>query len=144
MTYTEMANDLLRFMDSRALDQVTLVGHNIGGKTAMRFAGLYPERVKGLVSFDTAPTGTADDKKKLTRQSIQTIRSLDVEGKSKKAAVDIISQKFQDRGVANMISNNLAYTDVDNHQKVRWCVNFDSILNSLDSLVGFEPAQNKY
>lgn len=94
MTYTEMANDLLRFMDSRALDQVTLVGHNIGGKTAMRFAGLYPERVKGLVSFDTAPTGTADDKKKLTRQSIQTIRSLDVEGKSKKAAVDIISQKF--------------------------------------------------
>lgn len=144
MTYTEMANDLLRFMDSRALDQVTLVGHNIGGKTAMRFAGLYPERVKGLVSFDTAPTGTADDKKKLTRQSIQTIRSLDVEGKSKKAAVDIISQKFQDRGVANMISNNLAYTDVDNHQKVRWCVNFDSILNSLDSLAGFEPAQNKY
>lgn len=94
MTYTEMANDLLRFMDSRVLDQVTLVGHNIGGKTAMRFAGLYPERVKGLVSFDTAPTGTADDKKKLTRQSIQTIRSLDVEGKSKKAAVDIISQKF--------------------------------------------------
>jgi esterase len=90
MTYTEMANDLLRFMDSRALGKVTLIGHNIGGKTAMRFAGLYPERVNGLVSFDTAPVGTADDKKKLTRQSIETIRALDVEGKSKKAAVDII------------------------------------------------------
>lgn len=67
MSYTEMAEDLLRFIDSRALSKVTLIGHNIGGKTAMRFAGLYPERVKGLVSFDTAPTGTADDKKKLTR-----------------------------------------------------------------------------
>ncbi len=54
-----MANDLLRFFNSRALDQVTLVGHNIGGKTAMRFASMFPERVKGLVSFDTAPTGTA-------------------------------------------------------------------------------------
>ena len=43
-----------------------------------------------------------------------------------------------------MISNNLAYTDVDNHSKVRWCVNFDAILNSLDSLVGYEPAQTKY
>jgi len=43
-----------------------------------------------------------------------------------------------------MISNNLAYTDEDNHQTVRWCVNFDSILNSLDSLVGFEAALNKY
>jgi hypothetical protein len=43
-----------------------------------------------------------------------------------------------------MISNNLAYTDADNHQKVKWCINFDAILNSLDSLVGFEPAQNKF
>ena len=63
MTYTEMANDLLRFIDSRALNKVTLIGHNIGGKTAMRFAGLFPERVKGLVSFDTAPIGTANDNK---------------------------------------------------------------------------------
>jgi len=43
-----------------------------------------------------------------------------------------------------MISNNLAYTDEDNHQTVKWCINFDSILNSLDSLVGFEPATSKY
>lgn len=55
MTYSEMADDLARFLDMRDLNQVTLVGHNIGGKTAMTFAGLYPERVKGLVSFDTAP-----------------------------------------------------------------------------------------
>jgi hypothetical protein len=39
-----------------------------------------------------------------------------------------------------MISNNLAYTDADNHQTVRWCVNFDAILNNIDSLVGFEAA----
>jgi esterase len=63
MTYSEMAEDLLRFIDSRSIGKVTLVGHNIGGKTAMRFAGLYPERVKGLVSFDTAPIGSAEDKK---------------------------------------------------------------------------------
>lgn len=43
-----------------------------------------------------------------------------------------------------MISNNLAYTDADNHQTVKWCVNFDSILSSLDSLVGFEHSQDKY
>ena len=110
----------------------------------MRFAGLYPNRVKGLISLDTAPTGTAEDKKRLTRQSIEAIKALDVEGKSKKAALDVIQQKFQDRGVANMISNNLAYTEEDNHQKVRWCINFNSILNSLDSLVGFEPASTKY
>ena len=62
MNYTEMADDLLSFLDLRALKQVTIVGHNIGGKTAMRFAGMYPDRVKGLISFDTAPIGTTPDK----------------------------------------------------------------------------------
>lgn len=62
MKYSEMADDLLRFFDSRALSQVTLIGHNIGGKTAMTFASMYPNRVKGLISFDTAPTGTSADK----------------------------------------------------------------------------------
>jgi esterase len=38
MNYSEMADDLARFLDSRALDKITLVGHNIGGKTAMKFA----------------------------------------------------------------------------------------------------------
>lgn len=60
----------------------------------MRFAGLYPNRVKGLISLDTAPTGTAEDKKRLIRQSIEAIKALDVEGKSKKAALDVIQQKF--------------------------------------------------
>ena len=59
MTYTDMANDLIRFLDSRMLDKVTLIGHNIGAKTAMHTASLFPNRVKGLISLDTAPQGTA-------------------------------------------------------------------------------------
>lgn len=38
MTYADMANDLLRFIDVRELEQITLIGHNIGGKTAMAFS----------------------------------------------------------------------------------------------------------
>lgn len=51
----------------------------------------------------------------MTRQTLETIRGLDIEGKSKKGALDVIAAKFTDRGIANMISNNLAYTDQDNH-----------------------------
>lgn len=71
MTYTEMAEDLVRFLDSRELDQVTLIGHNIGGKTAMRFAGLYPWRLKGLICLDTAPVQIAEDKAQSTRDIIR-------------------------------------------------------------------------
>jgi len=62
MNYEEMADDLARFLDMRGLERIALVGHNIGGKTAMTFAGMYPERVKGFVCFDTAPVSTPSDK----------------------------------------------------------------------------------
>lgn len=43
-----------------------------------------------------------------------------------------------------MISNNLAYTEEDDHQTVRWCVNLDSIISNLDTLCGFEAADIKF
>jgi pimeloyl-ACP methyl ester carboxylesterase len=144
MRYGEMSDDLLRFLDSRSLEQVTLVGHNIGGKTAMCFAGRHSERIKGLIVLDTAPVATASDKVAMTLSTIQSIRALDVEGKSKKAALEVVQSKFQDKGIANMISNNLAYTEDDNHATVRWCVNLDAIIDNLEDLCGFEPASNKY
>ena len=37
----------------------------------MRFAGLHSERVQGLISLDTAPVGTAQDKVKMTRSTVE-------------------------------------------------------------------------
>lgn len=100
--------------------------------------------MKGLISFDTAPASTSADKIQMTKATIQMIKDLDVEGKTKKAALDVIHQKFPDRGIANMISNNLAYTAESDHQTVKWCVNLDSILKNIEKLSGFEPAARKY
>ena len=137
MTYSEMANDLIRFLDNRKLDKVILVGHNIGGKTAMHTASLFPERIKGLISLDTAPIGTTNDKKLQTLKTLETITSLDVEGKTRKSAIEIIGKKFTDKGIANMISNNLAYSNENEHKTVNWCVNLDSIVSNIDQIVGF-------
>lgn len=86
-----MADDLARFLDSRDLQKVSLIGHNIGGKTAMRFAGIYPDRVKGLISLDTAPIATSPDKIELTKKTLKQIISLNIEGKTKKGALEIVS-----------------------------------------------------
>ena len=115
MTYADMANDLLRFIDVRELEQITLIGHNIGGKTAMAFSWLFPTRVAGLISLDTAPVASSSDLRAKTLASIQQIRAIDIEGKSRKAAIDLINSKFSDKGVANLITNNLAYTDENDH-----------------------------
>ena len=63
----------------------------------MMTATLYPERVKGFVSLDTAPMPNPEEKlKKLTLDNLQSIKALDVIGKSRKAAIDVIQNAYPD------------------------------------------------
>ena len=55
MNYRLMADDLREFMDDRALDRAHVLGHSMGGKTAMQFALQYGSRVDRLVVVDVAP-----------------------------------------------------------------------------------------
>ncbi|HSQ76757.1 MAG TPA: alpha/beta fold hydrolase, partial [Bacteroidota bacterium] len=54
-SYPAMAEDLREFMDLHGIDEAFLLGHSMGGKTVMQFAGKYPERARALVVVDIAP-----------------------------------------------------------------------------------------
>jgi len=54
--YHHMAEDLQQFMDSQWMhDGAHIIGHSMGGKTAMQFALEHPDLVKKLVVVDIAP-----------------------------------------------------------------------------------------
>lgn len=55
MNYPLMAADLNALLDELGIQQAILVGHSMGGKTAMALADLAPERVAKLVVIDIAP-----------------------------------------------------------------------------------------
>jgi pimeloyl-ACP methyl ester carboxylesterase len=55
MNYRVMAEDVLGFLDSQRLQRASLLGHSMGGKTAMMFSLLYPQRVDKLICADIAP-----------------------------------------------------------------------------------------
>ena len=55
MNYQLMAEDLREFMQAQHLATVRLLGHSMGGKTAMQFALAHPEKVVKLVATDIAP-----------------------------------------------------------------------------------------
>ena len=54
-SYQAMTADLLLYCEYHKLDQVVLLGHSMGGKTAMEFAVAHPDRVSKLVIADIAP-----------------------------------------------------------------------------------------
>jgi len=53
--YELMAEDLKRYCDHHNLSNITLLGHSMGGKTAMLFATKYPELVNKLLVADISP-----------------------------------------------------------------------------------------
>ncbi len=53
--YKVMAEDLRELMQAQSLTRVHLLGHSMGGKTAMEFALSHPESVEKLIVVDIAP-----------------------------------------------------------------------------------------
>ncbi|HMP28638.1 MAG TPA: alpha/beta fold hydrolase [Saprospiraceae bacterium] len=55
LNYTLLAQDIIAFANQIDLEQFILVGHSMGGKTAMKVTSLAPELVEKLVVIDVAP-----------------------------------------------------------------------------------------
>ncbi|WP_394907585.1 alpha/beta fold hydrolase [uncultured Mesonia sp.] len=54
-SYTILAADVRNYCRDHKLEKVVLMGHSMGGKTAMKTAVTYPELIKDLVVVDIAP-----------------------------------------------------------------------------------------
>ena len=53
--YATMVNDLKEFIDDQKLGQPVILGHSMGGKTAMNFALAHPDSLSKLIVVDIAP-----------------------------------------------------------------------------------------
>jgi pimeloyl-ACP methyl ester carboxylesterase len=62
-------HDLAQLIDQQRLAPVTIVAHSLGGNIALRYAGIYPEKVKALVSIE----GLGPSPKALAERARQTI-----------------------------------------------------------------------
>jgi esterase len=79
---TDYANDLRLILDELGWKKIVLVGHSMGGRNALRFASLYPDRLRGLVIVDIGPSG-----------------NIDAMGRTLKI-LDLVPTPFPDRGSA--------------------------------------------
>jgi pimeloyl-ACP methyl ester carboxylesterase len=53
--HATMARDLEAALAFLGIERLVLVGHSMGGRVAMHFAGAHPERMAGLVIVDSGP-----------------------------------------------------------------------------------------
>ena len=53
--YEVLADDLKRYCEHHKLENIALIGHSMGGKTAMLFAVNHPEIIEKLIIVDISP-----------------------------------------------------------------------------------------
>ena len=116
-----MAEDVIRYADQAGLNTFDLIGHAVGGKLAIAIGCLFEDRVKSIISLDAAPVDNNSDPNLLQKniKSLDELLSLDIEGKTRKTVIDLLNEKYTDKGIANIVSMNIIY-DGDQSNTVKW------------------------
>lgn len=138
-SYELMAEDLKKFMDEHSLDRAHIIGHSMGGKTAMQFAFTYPERLNKLIVIDIAPKQYMPGHLEI----FHALFDLDLESiESRKEAADALADQIPSQAVRQFLLKNLSRNKEGSyHLKMNLPViyqNYDKIIEALESDVPYE------
>ena len=128
MNYEVMVTDLIDWMDRHQLPKAVIVGHSMGGKTAMRLACRHPERVERLVVVDVAPK---DYDWIAHRGEFLAMTELDLGNlQSRQEAEMRFEARVGDFGMRKFLATNL----VQESGRWRWQVNLPVLTETLPVL----------
>ncbi|WP_374666157.1 alpha/beta fold hydrolase [Acinetobacter sp.] len=88
MNYQLMAQDVVETLDHLGLQHVSLVGHSMGGKIAMRIADLAPERIEHLAVLDVAPYAYQQNHHDQIFKALLAVEQADIQ--TRQQAIDIM------------------------------------------------------
>lgn len=106
--YDVMAGDLDRYITHHQLSNTTILGHSMGGKTAMSFACKYPEMVKSLLVADIAPKYYPPHHQDI----INGLNAIDIQSiDSRQEADDRLAKYVAQPGVRMFLLKNLYWAE---------------------------------
>ncbi|MEQ8908346.1 MAG: alpha/beta fold hydrolase [Vicingaceae bacterium] len=103
-SYSLMAEDLLQFLKEHNIEKANVLGHSMGGKTAMEFAMQHPDKVDKLIVVDIAPVSYEVHHWRI----INALESVDLKAiTSRKEAEQQLAKKIEEQGVRLFLLKNL-------------------------------------
>nr|AWD93592.1 putative esterase [uncultured bacterium] len=142
MSYESMAEDLHEFIKSQNLESVNIIGHSMGGKTAMWFTAAHPDKVKKLIVADIAPGkyDTTSPNVKTHKKIIAALKSIDPsEAKTRKEIETQLSRYIDNVQLRMFLLKNIERKEDGCY---RWKINIDSIekniINIMSGITGID------
>ena len=132
-SYNLMVDDLKELIDDLNLENLTLVGHSMGGKVAMHFSQKFPEKIEKLVVIDMGV-------KQYTRhhqEVLEAFNKVDLKGKTARSQVELILSDFiESKGVRQFLLKNLYWKEKG---ELAWRVNFAVLEKSMPEILAALP-----
>lgn len=109
-SYELMANDLKNYCEEKGLSSIYIIGHSMGGKTAMHFATTYPELVSKLIVADIAPKFYPQHHQTIL-EGLEALSNNQQALTGRKEADTFLSQYIKELGVRQFLLKNLYWID---------------------------------
>lgn len=134
--YPSMAQDIADFIRDKGLDKPHILGHSMGGKTAMQLALNQPDIINKLIVVDIAP-----DAYPVRHQTIiEALKTVEQSNpSSRKEAEQILSRFIPEPPVIQFLAKNLYRTENGTY---RWRFNLSAIDRYIVEISG--PVSGKY
>jgi esterase len=129
MNYEVLVDDVIAWMDAQRMAKAVIIGHSMGGKTAMLLACRHPERVERLVAVDIAPK---DYYWVAHRAEFAAMNELDLASLQSRAEAEM---RFEGR-VPNLGMRKFLATNLERNKDGgwRWAVNLPVLTAALPAM----------
>ncbi|PAL26499.1 alpha/beta fold hydrolase [Acetobacter syzygii] len=138
MSYPAMAQDVLDTMEQTHANPAIVLGHSMGGKTAMMLALTHPSAVKALIVVDIAPAQGGFDRLDLPENldKLQFPAHLDLQGTN-----ELLRPFIANDAVRQLMAQNIRQGD-----NPGWAIGLPEIMAAMPDIMGWPqlPAGIQY
>ena len=132
-TYEYLADDLEELIIHLGIDKFTLIGHSMGGKTAMYYAQKYPSRLEKMVVVDIGIKKYPMHHNEI----IKGIKSLDLSTLTSRSEAENAMKPFVDSyGVRQFLLKNLYWIEKG---KLAWRMNVEVLEREMEEILAPIP-----
>lgn len=142
VTYPMMAETVRQWMDSQNLESALVLGHSMGGKTAMQLALNHGDRVDALMVIDIAPYAYTGREH---LSYIQAMQGVDLTRFSRRSEVEAeLTDAIPLDAIRKFLMQNLVLNETTGH--LEWQINLAGLAASMANLMDFplEPDMEPY
>lgn len=136
--YLQMAKDVKEYIDEHSLENSILLGHSMGGKTAMFAAASFPHVIDELIVVDIAPKYYAAHHQQIL-EGLQAIDSAELNSRGE--AEELLSKYVKEQAVRLFLLKNLHWKT---KERLGLRLNLSGLINNIEEIGEALPSDKRF